>query len=143
MATADTSDLRASLLEWANRGAGQALVNLGQSVRDKAPYGAGENARIDGAPHLVDTLETIVTSEGETWTGEIAFTAEHASYVNDGTSPHQIVGNPLLAFQWEGQTVIVHSVNHPGTTANPFFSDGVTEETWANELDQALTGEAF
>lgn len=136
MADADVTALRDSVERWANAAAGQALDTLAQTVRDKAPYGAGENER--GGPHLVDTLETTITSEGEQWAGEIAFTADHASFVDEGTSPHVIEGNPLLAFEWEGQTVIVHSVQHPGTQANPFFSEGVTDDTWAEALEQAL-----
>lgn len=135
MAT-DVSDLRESVSNWANDAAGQALDQMGQDLRDRAPYGASEGGH-DG-PHLVDTLETTITSQGEVWTGEIAFTAEHASFVSEGTSPHEIQGNPLLAFPFGGGTVIVHSVQHPGSPANPFFTEGVTEDTWSTAVESAL-----
>ena len=42
-------------------------------------------------------------------------TAEHYKYVDEGTKPHKITGNPFLAFQINGANIVVRSVNHPGT----------------------------
>lgn len=47
------------------------------------------------------------------------------TFITEGTKPHIIRGNPILAFFWErgpegpGKYFFRH-VNHPGTEANPF-----------------------
>lgn len=71
-------------------------------------------------------------------TGSIHSEREYSSFVDEGTSPHPIEGNPLLAFQWGGVQVIVHSVNHPGTEAQPYWSDTVTEVQWLDAVSQAI-----
>jgi hypothetical protein len=54
----------------------------------------------------------------------------YALFVNNGTKPHVIQGNPLLSFFWAagpqgaGQYVMA-SVNHPGTKAQPFLTDAL------------------
>jgi hypothetical protein len=52
---------------------------------------------------------------------------DYAQYVSGGTRPHKITARnkSALRFTWKGQTVIVRSVNHPGTQANPWFTDSV------------------
>lgn len=58
---------------------------------------------------------------------QVVATAPHAVYVHEGTRPHPISGNPLLAFHWQriGQFVVLPHVNHPGTTAQPFLADAM------------------
>jgi hypothetical protein len=60
-------------------------------------------------------------------------------YLASGTRPHDIMGKPLLAFEWEkagGKTVIVAHVHHPGTkpmrptiedSANALIDDRVAD----------------
>lgn len=133
MASADVSELRESILRWANDAASSAMDALGQKARDAAPYGLSEDPRKSGG-HLVDTMEAIITSEGEHWSGELAFTADYASFVDEGRGA--IEGNPLLWFYWEGHLIGVPSVGPQ--EANPFFSDNVNEDTWTDALDSAL-----
>lgn len=52
---------------------------------------------------------------------DVVSNADYSVYVHEGTRPHKITGNPLLAFMWRGSLVIVRSVNHPGTRANRFM----------------------
>lgn len=138
--TVDTSDLTEALQTWVNRSAAQALDGMYALSRERAPYGASEDGH--PGPHLVDTEEASILSEGELWVGELAYTAEHASYLDEGTGPHEITGNPLLAFHWGGQLVIVHSVQHPGSTMHVgWFSNTVTDESWAAELETAMDSE--
>jgi hypothetical protein len=62
--------------------------------------------------------------KGRWTTGYDVFSkAAHSRFVMDGTRPHEIKGNPLLAFFWPkvGKFVVFHSVQHPGTKANPFL----------------------
>ena len=42
-------------------------------------------------------------------------TSKYFKYVDEGTRPHIITGNPFLAFQINGATIITRSVKHPGT----------------------------
>lgn len=44
---------------------------------------------------------------------------EYARYVIEGTSPHEITGNPL-AFEIDGRMIFTRRVQHPGTDPNPF-----------------------
>lgn len=134
----DVDELKASITDWASKGAGQALDDLRQGTHDRCPFGVSEDGGT-GQPHLLDTEEAIVTAEGEQWTGTLAYTAEHASYLDEGSEPHLIEGNPLLSFMWNGQRVIVHSVQHPGSTIHKgWFSDVTGEDDWANVLSDAL-----
>lgn len=138
----DMSDLTDAFTEWANRSAGQALESMFQLSREHAPYGASEEGH--PGPHLVDTEEATILQEGEVWVGELAYRAEHASYLDEGTGPHLIAGSPLLSFMWQGHRVIVHSVQHPGSTAHVgWFSNTVTDDAWANELETAMDAETL
>lgn len=60
---------------------------------------------------------------------------EYAAFVEFGTKPHVIRAKPgkkALAFKVAGQTVIVKSVNHPGTKPNPFVRPAF--EDWVDTL---------
>lgn len=132
---ADFSDLSASVQEWVNEAAADAIDALGEELRELAPVGEGDH---DG-PRLNETLEvTVLTIGGGEFHGQIAFTAEHASYTDEGTDPHIIEGNPLLAFEWEGRLVIVRSVNHPGYAGTGWFTENCTDERWAYHVGEAL-----
>ena len=58
----------------------------------------------------------------------------YAEYVEFGTAPHVIKPKKsnVLAFQAGGRTVIVRSVNHPGTKAQPFVRPAF--EAWVDTL---------
>jgi hypothetical protein len=70
------------------------------------------------------------------------------SYVLDflaqGTRPHMIYGNPVLAFEWSkagGKTVIVAHVHHPGTKAmSPTIDQSAQEilEKRINEIQEMI-----
>lgn len=77
-------------------------------------------------------LSAVIAFDAETDAGE-----GYGSFSDQGTPPHLIVGNPLLAFEWHGQLVIVHSVQHPGNVGTGWFSDNVTDDTWAAQLEAA------
>jgi hypothetical protein len=44
----------------------------------------------------------------------------YASFVENGTRPHLIVGRPFLRFVWKGVPVAFRYVNHPGSKPYPF-----------------------
>ncbi len=54
-------------------------------------------------------------------TGELRADTSYARYVENGTRPHLIAGNPNLQFVWKGVRVNFRYVNHPGTEARPFM----------------------
>lgn len=66
--------------------------------------------------------------------------AGYAGYVIGGTSPHDITGNPLLAFFWErtGDFVVFTKVRHPGTKPNDFRDPALTAA--ADDASDALAG---
>ncbi len=45
-----------------------------------------------------------------------------AHWLEYGTRPHRIEGNPWLVFSVNGETVFARGVNHPGTKPRPFMS---------------------
>lgn len=53
--------------------------------------------------------------------GEIGAYTYYASFVDGGTAPHEIHGNPLLTFKTaDGRWVSVAGVHHPGTKPDGF-----------------------
>lgn len=55
--------------------------------------------------------------------GEIGAYTFYATYVDGGTRPHEIHGDPLLTFKINGRWVSVRGVHHPGT--KPYGFGGV------------------
>ena len=47
--------------------------------------------------------------------------ARYATFVEAGTRPHMIVGNPMLTFVWKGVRVHFRYVRHPGTKPTYFM----------------------
>lgn len=48
---------------------------------------------------------------------------EYAGFVHDGTAPHGIDGNPLLAWNGDSGPAFAPHVDHPGTAPQPFLAD--------------------
>jgi len=77
--------------------------------------------------------ESIVKRMYETPAGldvVIAAQQPYAIFVHEGTKPHVIQGNPILAFNWGNGpngagTYFFRSVHHPGTKPNKFLSDNL------------------
>jgi hypothetical protein len=54
--------------------------------------------------------------------GMLGAYTDYASFVDGGTRPHEIRGNPLLTFKTrDGRWVTTHLVQHPGTKADGFM----------------------
>jgi hypothetical protein len=94
---------------------------------------------------LADSWEVATQGGNDGAISTLKFTADYASYLDEGTGPHEIVGNPLLAFDWGGTTVIVHSVQHPGSTKNVdwFSGPALDESAWALAVQEVLSGVAI
>lgn len=128
----DTSALTAAIIQAAPAICDEAAVLMGNDIDLSAPVDEGE---------LVGSREISTTPTGDGAVATIRYTAEHASYNDEGTGPHTIEGNPLLAFEWGGRTVIVHSVEHPGSVKNKgWFSDKANDDSlWAQQLQAVLS----
>lgn len=68
-------------------------------------------------------LRLSVMGKAEDTEGEISANTPYAKFVEAGTSPHVITGNPWLTFYWQkaGSWVRFRRVNHPGTAPRPFM----------------------
>lgn len=73
------------------------------------------------------------------WT--VGSDVEYAAAVNDGTRPHKITAKnaQALRFRWNGKTVIVKSVQHPGTKAKPFLDRALAEVSRTRGYDLRQT----
>lgn len=78
---------------------------------------------IDGAEDLQEDLEELEQSLEEPQAAEVGSSADHARPVEFGSDPHTIEADQAdsLHFEYEGEEVFVHSVEHPGTEAQPFL----------------------
>lgn len=93
----------------------------------------------------IDTgaLRSSIATRGSGLTYDITASTPYARYIEDGTSPHIIKGNPYLV--WDGQiNGPVKSVNHPGNRAYLYMEtacDAQTEgldDRVAEAIDKAL-----
>ena len=126
----DTRDMQRALRAWAAGTFVRAVEEMGAELDRFVPVATGalrqsQQIGIHGA------------------LGTIRYPGEYASYTDEGTPPHPIVGNPLLAFVWHGQLVIVHSVNHPGTKGTRWWSTTMTDRTFGTFLNAAGEAVAF
>jgi hypothetical protein len=126
----------------------QAIIAAAPSICDAAAMLRVETIaatapRDTGA--LAESGEVATQASNDGAVSTIKFTADYASYLDEGTGPHEIVGNPLLAFDWGGTTVIVHSVQHPGSTKNVdwFSGPALDESAWALAVQEVLSGVAI
>jgi hypothetical protein len=126
----------------------QAIIAAAPTICDEAAHlreaDIAAAAPIDtGALSQSGTVDTQGTADGAVST--LKFTEEYAGFLDEGTGPHEIAGNPLLAFEWGGQTVIVHSVQHPGSTKHKgWFTDRATDDSlWGLAVQQVLSGTAI
>lgn len=78
----------------------------------------------------VDTGELKASGyvEGGASEYKIGYTADHAAYVEFGTGPHLIEGNPTLAFSGAGGMVFASEVHHPGTDPQPYLLPAATRQ---------------
>lgn len=85
-------------------------------------------ARIDleGDEALIDELDDTADRWGTAVEEEVVSNdTPYGPHVEWGTDPHTIEGNPLLSFEWRGRDHVFHSVQHPGTSPQPFFRPAV------------------
>lgn len=122
---AEITGLLTAVRAWSEDVVELAARKMGELLDEVVPIDTGE---------LRDSQVIEQTGDNE-W--QVVYEAEHATFTDEGTAPHTIEGNPLLAFEWEGELVIVHSVEHPGTTGTFWFTDTFTDENWSRCLEEA------
>jgi hypothetical protein len=129
---ADTSQLKLKLILGCREAVGRAAQTMVDNARSKVVVRTG---------HLRDTIEdpVMIRDDEVAITYKIAVTADYAEYVEFDTQEHEIEASnaPLLVFFWEngpnGPGIYkFRKVQHPGTTAQPFFFP--TEEEWYEAL---------
>ena len=78
---------------------------------------------------MAEAITLSASDDGDTLlTRTIVSPAEYSSFVDEGTAPHRIEGNPLLSFVGrDGTRVTVHFVDHPGTQRTGFWTDKVND----------------
>lgn len=106
---------------------------MGRDIQASAPVGETGDLSSD--------WDVATSTAGNGAVSVLKFNTEYASFQDEGTGPHPIHGNPLLAFDGGfGQTVIVRSVQHPGSTVRKgWFSDKAEDDSLWGTLAQAAT----
>lgn len=133
----DLTELQSSLRIWAEDVFDGAVDGMMNALDDVVPH--GEDQGREG----VRLAESRRVDRFGGLSAEIAYEADHASYTDEGTPPHKIEGNPLLAFHWNGQLVIVHSVNHPGTAGTRWWTNTFSDSIWGQALQEAADRTTF
>lgn len=71
--------------------------------------------------------------------GTLYADAQHASFIEDGVSPHTISArNGTMTFQIGGRWVRVRSVKHPGIKARKFLFQSVSADQIAEKCERAV-----
>lgn len=109
----------------------RAVLILGQAAQK-----AVRDATVEAPREAINTRHykdqtALLTSMTKGWVevtvpggavGEIGAYTYYASFVDGGTAPHEIHGNPLLTFKGrDGRWVSVAMVHHPGTKPDGFM----------------------
>jgi bacteriophage HK97-gp10 putative tail-component len=130
---ADVSALVAALIDAAGPITQEAAELMRNDVNLSAPVDTGA---------LVASGEVDVAPNGQGAVATLRYTEDYASYLEDGTSEHTITGSPYLSFMWNGQQVIVHSVQHPGSTKHKewFSSKANDESLWSLLVQSVVSG---
>ena len=126
----DLSNLKREVVDNAKRRATEAAQQMTSDLKRTAPVDTAELQRKTGVEVTAATEQRI--------TAVASIEVEYAEFVTMGTRPHIIRPrrpDGVLVFQSGGQTVFAKKVNHPGTTANPFFDNVVSR--WGDYLQSA------
>lgn len=113
----DTSALRQRIIDGAARAVDRATEALRDELQYDAPYRSGDTYRgITAELGQGDATRPSATIRSATPQG---------NWVNDGTPPHVIFGNPLR-FVVGGAVVFARKVNHPGTSPTHWWDNPVS-----------------
>lgn len=117
-----------------------ATANFVQAEAFKnAPVGTGYK----GGGSLRQSIRTNRLNQGSY---QVIVGAKYAAAVDQGTRPHVILPRRkrALAFMKDGKYIVTKRVNHPGTKAQPFFTNAVRDaEPFANRQMQLAADDVF
>lgn len=107
------------------RAIARAAPVLERELRNTSPTESGE-------------LRERTTVRARGLSAEVAVAVSYASYVSEGTQPHPIVGNPILAFYWSriGRTAFFRRVSHPGTRPQDWYRTATGR--WTSMLEDSV-----
>ena len=108
-------------------------------------YGAENVSRTakELAPADTGALRDSIHVTGSDWTFHVQpGTPMYDLYMEEGTRPHIIEGNPWL--YWEELAHPVHSVNHPGTQPYKYMEEALNDNVFdIIELIEEAIGDVF
>ena len=107
---AELARLRGALVTAAERTVADAVGAAKASAIATKLFKDGPNARLRGS----------IDGKASSLEGKVVADTPYARFVNYGTAPHVIEGNPL-AFRVGGSMVFARRVMHPGTKPRPFM----------------------
>ena len=119
----------------ATREFGQAIEKTAFKIEGDAKRKAPVNKQ-SGGGNLRQSISSRMTGKAS---AEIVSKAKYSAYVDQGTRPHiiSVVNKKVLANRRTGQ-IFGRMVRHPGTRAQPYFSDAVQSgESYLNNSLQA------
>lgn len=129
----DTSSLDLKVREWGRLVMDIALDRFIETKKGLAPIGETGD--------LHDSIEARgVDDTGDGYTAEVVVDVEYASYTDEGTEAHDIHGNPFLAFQIDGEDIVVplvHWVPGPGVAANKGWWSNSIDDQWSAAIETA------
>lgn len=128
------SDLRRGVRTWARRVGASAADDRYQAARRAANRRTGRLRQNSRVRHDTSTA----TSDRYV----IEFDEEYASYVDEGTRPHEIRPRRpggLLVFYWPkvGKVVFLPKVNHPGYKGSQFLTRATRPGEWVRAVRAA------
>lgn len=129
----DFSELRQKVIDRMSTVADDAVQAMILDMNENGPRSE------DGSPHMVDLVTVSdFTDDAPTISRHVVSPAEYSSFVDEGTDPHEIRGNPYLAFFWPktGKFEVFRSVEHPGTPRTGWWTD--TLARWGEFVAAAL-----
>lgn len=128
----DLSSLKRQVAERGRERVERATRSMTSDLKRTAPVDTGELQRRTGVD-ITSATRTRVSAEA-------VIDVTYAEVVVHGSRPHVIRPRTrqALAFYWpkKGATVVLASVNHPGTQPNPFFERVVSQ--WGEYLERAV-----
>lgn len=125
---ADLTEFRQRLRRRWETAVERAAPKLEESLVRAAPRDTGR---------LADSVE--VTARG--LSALVGVPVDYATFTTEGTQPHRIIPRNarVLAFAWpkKGPGIFFfRSVNHPGTTGQPWYADQTSR--WPNLVEEEL-----
>ena len=97
------------------------MPSLSEKILGRATAVVEQELR-NAAPERTGALKSSIMSHVGSNYAEVTVGVPYAVFVDQGSAPHIIQGEPLLVFEKDGRSVFARKVNHPGN-AGAHFSE--------------------